>query len=389
MKVVIEGLKSHQGQHLEQKRVGGAHPHTQQYWVSNRGEHVSGPHPSVKAAKAAADAHGRAWGGAYQPWKKGWGKGEHVGGWANRYAVSRQRGRDAAPVVPNEAARRQQAAFDAMTPEEHDAQADSHAWTAIGQGTMDPKFHHDRAAVHREAASTKRAKRDAMLAANPEFRPHVEARIKADKEVAAAKAARAGRQPGPPPESSKALHLEQRQVHGAHGTHMQRFWVGGASTHDEHVEHAKLHEKAAAEHGALAKKHGAGLYPDVMPGADPTHAIAAEMAINPHWDPERGDAHKMLASLHRQAAGMSLGLAGRTRAGLPTSQQQKHLDTVRDHIDDQTFYARPSSEVADDLYEQKRGEDEDAYNQEHMEHEPFDVPQHGRLTSTAVLRGRR
>ncbi len=43
------------------------------------------------------------------------------------------------------------------------------------------------------------------------------------------------------------LHQEQRPVHGAHGTHMQRFWVGGAGTPDEHTEHAKLHEKAATE----------------------------------------------------------------------------------------------------------------------------------------------
>lgn len=170
------------------------------------------------------------------------------------------------------------------------------------------------------------------------------------------------------------LHQEQRPVHGAHGTHMQRFWVGGgASTPEEHTEHAKLHEKAATEHAALAKKHGAGLYPDVMPGQDPTHAIAAETAINPHWDPYRGDAHKTLSVLHRQAAGMAHGLARRVQTGLPTAHQQQHLATIREHIDDQTFYARPSKEVEDDLHREREGEDRDAYEREHDDGTPFDV----------------
>lgn len=173
--------------------------------------------------------------------------------------------------------------------------------------------------------------------------------------------------------SHQGLHQEQRPVHGAHGTHMQRFWVGGANTPEEHTEHAKLHEKAATEHAALAKKHGAGLYPDHMPGADPTHAIAAELAVNPHWDPDRGDAHKTLAALHRQAAGMSLGLARRAQTGLPTAHQEHHLATVREGIDDQTFYARPSEEVADDLYYQRDGEDRDAYERERDDGTPFDV----------------
>lgn len=169
------------------------------------------------------------------------------------------------------------------------------------------------------------------------------------------------------------LHQEQRPVHGAHGTHMQRFWVGGAGTPDEHTEHAKLHEKAATEHAALAKKHGAGLYPDHMPGADPTHAIAAELAINPHWDPDRGDAHQTLATLHRQAAGMSHGLARRAQTGLPTAHQEHQLAAVRDHIDDQTFYARPSKEVEDDLHHEREGADRDAYERDHGDDTPFDV----------------
>ncbi len=173
--------------------------------------------------------------------------------------------------------------------------------------------------------------------------------------------------------SHQGLHQEQRPVHGAHGTHMQRFWVGGASTPEEHTEHAKLHEKAAGEHAALAKKHGAGLYPDHMPGADPTHAIAAEVALNPHWDPDRGDAHQALAALHRQAAGMAHGLARRVQTGLPTAHQEHHLATVREHIDDQTFYARPSAEVADDLHREREGEDRDAYERDHGDDTPFDV----------------
>lgn len=163
------------------------------------------------------------------------------------------------------------------------------------------------------------------------------------------------------------LHLEQRQVGGAH-PHMQRFWVGQKLTTPSIAHaHSVLHGKAADEHRHLAARYGNG---GAVP-ADLAKQRAME-AANPGLDFARAEAHSRLAKLHDVARLHATTAAHKLRMGYDPDTSAGNLHNVHSSIETMEFYARPRHEVEADLNSAGRFSDESDRRREEEDRDGYD-----------------